>query len=290
MKHFAFLLVCFVALSAQAAELQDRAWMNLYPDKAPGATGEGDKHTPAMQVYLPEKGKATGGTIVVLPGGGYGGLAMDHEGKQIGEFLNQNGITAFVVRYRLGSAGYRHPIEMNDAKRALRTVRANAKEWGLDPNRIGIMGFSAGGHLASTVSTHFDAGDANSSDPVERVSSRPDCSTLVYPVITLGKFTHQGSKSNLLGKDPAQELVDLLSNEKQITKDTPPTFLMHSISDKAVPVENSDMYAGRLAENGVKYTYVRGELGGHGVGLKDTWKPQWLAWLRELGYAAKEEK
>jgi acetyl esterase/lipase len=281
--------VLMAALVAVGAEVKDREWINLYEGPAPGATGEGEKHTPAIQPYLVPKEKATGATVIVFPGGGYGGLAMDHEGKQIGEFLNSNGITAFVLRYRLGSSGYRHPVEMNDAKRAIRYVRSHAKEWGLDPGRIGIIGFSAGGHLASTASTHFDDGDASAQDPVERVSSRPDSTTLVYPVITMGKYTHQGSKQNLLGKDPDASLVELMSNEKQVTDKTPPTFLMHSISDKAVVVQNSDMYAGALAAHGVPYAYVRGELGQHGVGLTDGWKPQWLAWLRETGYAAKEE-
>lgn len=286
--HSLFVTLLLLASCARAApELKGRSWLNLYDGPAPGALGEGEKHTPAIQPYLPPEDRATGATIVILPGGGYGGLAMNHEGKQIAEFLNSHGITAFVVRYRLGSGGYKHPIMMHDAQRAIRTVRANAKEWNLDPNRIGIIGFSAGGHLASTVSTHFDAGKLDPMDPIDRVSCRPDCSTLVYPVITMGRYTHRGSRNNLLGANPDPRLIDLLSNEKQLTKETPPTFLMHSIDDKAVVVENSDMYAGQLAMNGIKYTYVRGELGPHGVGLTDQWKPQWTKWLQELNYAAK---
>ncbi len=186
---------------------------------------------------------------MVLPGGGYGGLAS-HEGKDYALWLNQAGITAFVLKYRLGSSGYRHPIMLNDAARAIRTVRSHADEWKIDPKRIGIMGSSAGGHLASTMLTHFDGGKTDDADEIERQSSRPDLGILCYPVITMGEYTHQGSRNNLLGQNPPEELVKLLSNELQVTPQTPPTFLWHTAEDGAVPVENSLMFADRAAQGG----------------------------------------
>ena len=204
------------------AEVKDP--IALWPNAAPGALGKEEKDIPAITPYVPELDKGAGAALVVCPGGGYGGLAQ-HEGKDYALWLNQHGITAFVLRYRLGSNGYRHPAMLNDAARAVRLVRARAGEWKLDPHRIGIMGSSAGGHLASTLLTHFDSGKPDADDPVERQSSRPDIGILCYPVITMGERTHQGSKNNLLGKEPTPELVKLLSNELQVTKETPPCFI-----------------------------------------------------------------
>lgn len=268
----------------RAAELSNEASLNLWPDKAPGAQSDAPEDTPAVQVFLPDAAKRTGASIVVCPGGGYGGLAP-HEGATVGKFLADHGVTAFVLRYRLGPK-YHHPIELGDAQRAIRFVRANAEEWKLNPKRIGIMGFSAGGHLASTASTHFTTGTPKSEDPVERVSSRPDLQVLIYPVISMGPQGHLGSRENLLGKAPRAELVELLSNEKHVTKDTPPAFLVHSTVDAAVPVSNSDMYSDALKSAGIPYEYVRGEIGGHGFGLTDKWTPQWLAWLHKMKFAA----
>src|SRR5262245_25245669 len=185
----------------------------LWPEGAPGALGKSSNDIPTLTVFLPPADKASGAAIVVCPGGGYGGLAP-HEGADYALFLNQQGVTAFVLRYRLGSQGYRHPRMLEDAQRAIRTVRARAAEWKIDPKRVGIMGSSAGGHLASTALTHFDAGSSNDPDPIERQSSRPDVGILCYAVITMGPNTHQGSKNNLLGKEPSPGLVELLSNEK----------------------------------------------------------------------------
>ena len=278
-------LLLALGLSAAAAELKDERTFNLWPDKAPGQLGDAPSDIPAVQVFLPPAKVATGASVVVCPGGGYGVLAP-HEGPVVGKWLAKNGVTAFVLRYRLAPK-YHHPSMLSDAQRAIRFVRANARQWNLDPKKIGIMGFSAGGHLASTAATHYTAGDEKSDDPIERVSSRPDLQILIYPVIKMGPGGHEGSKNNLLGKDASQQMIDLFSNEKQVMKDTPPAFLMHSVADKGVPVGNSDDYAAALKAAGVPYEYVRGELGPHGVGLQDTWTPQCIKWLQSLGFAAK---
>ena len=258
----------------------DKAVVNLWPDKAPGALGDAPADTPSVQVFWPEK--PTGGAIVVCPGGGYGGLAK-HEGPVIGEWMASNGIAAFVLKYRLGPK-YHHPVELGDAQRAIRLVRANAAAWNLDANRIAIIGFSAGGHLAGSAATHYTAGDANSADPVERVSSRPDAHILVYPVVTMGPKTHGGSKRNLLGENPSQELVDLMSNEKQVNAKTPPAFLVHSVEDKTVPVENSDMYRDALKAAGVPCEYVRVQKGSHGFGMQKFWTDDCIKWLKSLKF------
>jgi len=194
--------------------------------------------------------------------------------------MAKNGITAFVLKYRLGSAKYRHPVELGDAQRALRIVRANADAWKIDPKRIGIMGFSAGGHLASSAATHYTGGEPNSADPIEKASSRPDIQILIYPVITMGPGTHMGSRNNLLGPKPDQALIDLMSNEKQVNDKTPPAFLVHSTLDKTVPVSNSDSYVEALKKFNVPHEYVRGEIGGHGFGLTKDWDEKCLTWLR----------
>jgi acetyl esterase/lipase len=239
------------------------------------------------------KAKATGAAVVICPGGGYGGLA-NHEGEHYARFLNESGIAGFVLKYRLGSGGYRHPIMLGDAARAVRTVRARAGEWKLNPKQVGIMGSSAGGHLASTLLTHFDAGKPDSADAIERVSSRPNLGILCYAVITMGTFTHQGSKHNLLGKDPSPELVKLLSNELQVTKDTPPCFLWHTWEDNGVPVENTLQFADALRKAGVPFDLHVYQKGGHGLGLGGRdWDPArrlpWTAdlvfWLKAQGFA-----
>jgi acetyl esterase/lipase len=230
---------------------------------------------------------------VICPGGGYGHLA-DHEGSHYARWFNEQGIAGFVLKYRLGPAGYRHPAMLQDAARALRIVRARAEEWKLDPKRIGIIGSSAGGHLASTLLTHFDAGKPDASDPIERVSSRPDLGVLCYPVITMGELTHGGSKKSLLGDNPPPELIRELSNELQVTKDTPPCFLFHTAEDKAVPVENSLNFASALKKNTVPFELHVYEHGPHGVGLgskvygggeRHAWTFECVRWLKERGFA-----
>lgn len=230
--------------------------------------------------------------MVICPGGGYGGLAP-HEGGDYARFLNEHGISGFVLKYRLGSAGYRHPVMLEDAARAVRTVRARASEWNINPQKVGVMGSSAGGHLASTLLTHFDVGKPGDADPIERQSSRPDLGILCYPVITMGEFTHQGSKENLLGKNPSPELVQNLSNELQVTKETPPTFLWHTWEDTAVPVENSLQFAAALRKAGVPFDLHIYQKGPHGLGLgtrqwdpehRHPWTQDCVYWLRVQGF------
>ncbi|MGP0068366.1 MAG: alpha/beta hydrolase [Isosphaeraceae bacterium] len=240
----------------------------LWPDGVPGSKGsDPDKDVPTLTVWLPKSEVATGSAVVVCPGGGYGMLAIDHEGKQVAEWLNSMGVMAFVLKYRLGPR-YHHPAMLQDAGRAIRTVRANAGHWKLDAHKIAILGFSAGGHLASTAGTHFDPGKPDAEDPIERVSSRPDRMILVYPVIALATpFGHSGSLRNLLGDKPSSELVESLSNERQVTRETPPTFLVHTDADKGVPAENSLLFALALRKAGVPVELHLFERGPHGLGL-----------------------
>jgi acetyl esterase/lipase len=259
----------------------------LWPKGAPGAVGTTDKDKPTLTTYLPPAGKGNGTAVVVCPGGGYGGLAIGHEGKEIAEWLTERGIAAFVLEYRLGPR-YRHPAPLQDAQRAIRTVRSNAKALGVNPGRIGIWGFSAGGHLASTAATKFDKGKADDPDPIERVSCRPDFAILCYPVISLEKpHAHWGSRENLLGKSPGEKLVQSLCNHKQVTKETPPTFLFHTKTDGPVPVQNSEMFYEACQKAGVPAKLVLFDKGPHGVGLarKDPvlskWPLQLEGWLRE---------
>jgi acetyl esterase/lipase len=269
----------------------------LWPDGAPGALGQQDKDIPTLTPFWPDPAKATGAAIVICPGGGYGGLAP-HEGRDYARFLNESGIAGFVLKYRLGSGGYRHPVMLQDAARAVRLVRARASEWKVDHKRIGIMGSSAGGHLASTLLTHFDAGKPEAADLVERQSSRPNLGILCYAVITMGQFTHQGSKANLLGKDPAPELVRELSNELQVTKDTPPCFVWHTYEDNAVPVENSLQFAEALRRAGVPCDLHIYQKGPHGLGLgtrewnpekRHPWTRDCIFWLQVQGFVKTTE-
>ena len=277
--------VLAISLCSVISQAQTNQAFPIWPDGAPGALGKEDKDNPTLTPYLPEAGKQSGAAIVICPGGGYGGLAQ-HEGVDYARFLNELGIAGFVLKYRLGSAGYRHPVMLQDAARALRTVRARAAEWNLDPHRVGIMGSSAGGHLASTLLTHFDGGHEGDADRIERQSSRPDLGILCYAVITMGEFTHQGSKANLLGKDPSPELVRLLSNELQVTKETPPTFIWHTWEDKAVPVENSLQFAEAMRQAGVPFDLHIYQKGGHGIGLgSNKWDPEHRhPWTQDLIY------
>jgi acetyl esterase/lipase len=258
----------------------------LWPNGAPGAVGTEPADTPTLTVFLPPPDKANGTAVVVCPGGGYGGLAVDHEGKQIGEWLNNLGVTAFMLKYRLGPR-YRHPAPLQDAQRAIRTVRARAKEWNLDPKHIGIWGFSAGGHLASTAGTHFDDGKSDAEDVIERASCRPDFLILSYPVISMKPpFTHMGSRNNLLGKEADAKLVENLCNDQQVTAKTPPTFLFHTATDTVVPPENSILFYTALRKAGVPGEMHIYEKGPHGVGLaqKDpilsSWPDRLAAWLK----------
>jgi acetyl esterase/lipase len=239
---------------------------SLWTNAAPGALGDAPKDIPTLTPFYPSPEKATGAAMVICPGGGYVHLAP-HEGEGYAHWLNSLGITAFVLKYRLGSDGYRYPAMFQDATRAMRIVRANAEAWHLDPHRIGIIGSSAGGHLASTVLTHFDSGKPDDADPVERVSSRPDIGILCYAVITMGGLTHHGSKVSLLGTNASPELVRELSNELHVTKETPPCFLWTTFEDKTVPMENTIMFAEALRKAGVPFDLHVYQKGGHGMGL-----------------------
>lgn len=288
MKILLALLAAFFCLGMVAEAQVSPVALEAFPlwkNGAPGALGNDVKDIPTLTPFLAPKEIATGAAVVVLPGGGYGGLA-EHEGKAYAEWLNTLGVHGFVLKYRLGSAGYRHPRMLEDAARAIRIVRARGETWGVDPKRVGIMGSSAGGHLASTALTHFDAGNSASEDLVEKESSRPDLGILCYPVITLGHFTHEGSKKNLLGPNPSEELVKYLSNELQVTKDTPPTFLFHTVEDLAVPVENSMMFAEALRKNGVSFDLHIYEKGRHGIGLANghPWTKDCAAFLKTHGF------
>jgi acetyl esterase/lipase len=277
---FSFLIVCSVSGQGDKAKPQR---LGLWNKRAPIGDGKFQEAEAYITLYRPEK--ANGTAIVICPGGGYGGLVTGAEGHGIAAWLNRQGITGVVLEYRL-PAGRSH-VPLYDAQRAIRTVRGHAKEWGLDPARIGIMGFSAGGHLASTAGTHFDMGDANAPDPVERVSCRPDFLILVYPVITMGGKGHSGSRNNLLGKKPDAKLIELFSNETQVTDKTPPTFLAHAKDDKPVPPENSQMFYAALKAKKVPAHYLELPSGGHGLnGYKgpmwDAWQEGSLKWLSEM--------
>jgi len=254
--------------------------VELWNKQAPNGDGTFQKTEVFMTVHTPAS--PNGAAVVICPGGGYGGLVTGAEGHGIAAWLNRHGITGIVLEYRL-PAGRSH-VPLLDAQRAIRTTRAHAKEWKLDPARIGIMGFSAGGHLASTAGTHFDAGDASATDPVQRVSCRPDFMILVYPVITMGDKTHGGSRTNLLGKNPDAKMIELFSNEKQVTAKTPPTFLAHAKDDGPVPPANSQMLYDALRANNVEAEFLLLPSGGHGLNgyrgpMWDAWQEQSLAWL-----------
>ena len=214
--------------------------VELWLGGAPGAKGKEAKDKPTITVYLPMGSNATGIGVVICPGGGYGHLAMDHEGRQIAEWLNSFGVAGVVVNYRHMGKGYGYPAPLDDAHRAMRFVRSNAGLWGIDADKIGVIGFSAGGHLASTTATLFDKGYGKAGDDLDKFSSRPDFSVLCYPVISTTEwFTHKGSRKNLLGKDADDKLARLMSTELQVTEDTPPTFLLHANDDEGVLPENS---------------------------------------------------
>jgi len=289
------LIVVWLLASAQTPQaaplIQDPQTILLWPGGAPGAVGDEDRDKPALTIYMPPSTAGPMTAVIVAPGGGYRNLSMNKEGRAPANYLNTLGIAAFVLRYRLGPR-YHHPIELGDAQRAIRTVRARAAEWHLAPDRIGFMGFSAGGHLASSASTHFDAGKADAADPIERVSSRPDFAILGYPVISFVEpWTHQGSKTNLLGESPDAALARSLSSETQVTSSTPPTFIYHTTADTVVPVENAVAYFLALRKAGVTAEMHVFRNGAHGSGLaqQDPALAEWprlLAnWLRVSGFA-----
>ena len=262
----------------------------LWPDGAPGAKGTEEKDQPSLTVYPAWAEKATGTAIVICPGGGYAHLAVGHEGEQIAHWLNSIGVTAFVLRYRLSP--YQHPAPMQDVQRALRLVRSRSADWEIKPDQIGVLGFSAGGHLASTAATHFDNGEQTASDPIEKTSCRPDFAILCYPVISLldEPISHKGSRKNLLGENANPELVQDLSNHKRVTAMTPPTFLWHTTQDRGVPPQNSILFYLACMEAGVSAELHVYEKGPHGIGLgkkypeASQWPVQCEAWMKGHGW------
>lgn len=291
-----FLLLAAVLAFATLAGVRADGPIRLWEGDAPGALGTADHDIPTLTPFLPAAGTANGTAIVICPGGGYGGLAP-HEGPGYAEYLAGKGIACFVLKYRLGSKGYRHPVMMGDVQRAIRFVRANAAKWGVDPARIGVMGSSAGGHLATTAVTHFDAGKADAADPIDRASCRPDFGVICYGVISLEDgVTHAGSKKNLLGAAPDPKLVELLSNDKQVTKETPPCFVWTTGEDKAVLPENSFRFVQSLRKNGIAFDFHVYEKGPHGIGLSQgkngvpagdvhPWGKDLIFWLQQHGWA-----
>jgi acetyl esterase/lipase len=295
MHHFMLAIVLSAAvLASPAAAAEASKTELLWPNGAPGAKGDQPGDKPTLTICLPDPSLANGAAVIVCPGGGYAHLAVDHEGRQIAAWLNSLGVAAFVLEYRHHGEGYRHPAPLDDAQRAIRTARARAAEWKLDPQRIGIMGFSAGGHLASTAGTHFDRGNPAAEDPIARASCRPDFLILCYAVIAFDEpYTHRGSQENLIGKNAPADLVRSLSNEKQVTKETPPTFLFHTDADTAVPAENSVNFYLALRKAGVPAELHVFRPGQHGLGLaKDTpgtseWSKCCEGWLKSQGFLTK---
>ncbi len=274
--------ICLVTSSVAGEPLR----LSIWPEESPLGNGMSEKVEVPITVHLPAQGRVTGAAMVICPGGGYGGRVVEGEGHGIARWLNSNGIAGVVLEYRLPNGNYHRP--MLDAQRAIRVVRSHAAEWKLDPRRVGIIGFSAGGHLASTVGTHFDTGNTKSTDPIERLSCRPDFMVLVYPVITMGENTHLGSRNNLMGASPPVELIELLSNEKQVTDKTPPAFLTHARTDAAVPVAHSQIFYEALKAHGVPVEFQEFPEGNHGYnGYKgkewDGWQKRSLEWMGERG-------
>jgi acetyl esterase/lipase len=307
------LLAFFLALAGVAGSLTAMAadsnplvlslWNGTPPNPQPaGQASEREREgaitwvrhvqNPSIEVRLPARGNATGQAVVVCPGGGYGGLAYDWEGSDFAGWLNSHGVAAIILTYRLpvdGDVAHQKWLcPLLDAQRAIRVTREHAADWGINPAKVGIMGFSAGGHLASTAGTHFDAGDANAVDPIDRLSSRPDFMILVYPVITMqAGVTHMGSRTNLLGENPSEDLVRHYSNELQVTDQTPPTFLVHAGDDDAVPVQNSLLFHAALVAHKIPAELHVYPKGGHGFSLAlgrgrlTTWTEVCARWLAE---------
>jgi acetyl esterase/lipase len=265
--------------------------LDLWQGKAPLGDSQFEPAEVWLTIHRPPADQANGAAVVICPGGGYGGLVMEGEGHGIARWLNKSGIAGAVLQYRLPKGNYHRPLL--DVQRALRVVRARAKEWQLDPKRIGVMGFSAGGHLASTAATHFDSGDSSAADPVARASCRPDFQILVYPVISMGEQGHGGSRANLLGGSPAPALIELFSNEKQVTAQTPPAFVTHAQTDAVVSVANSRMYCAALKTCQVPVEFQEFTEGNHGYnGYQgkewDAWQKRSLEWLAEQGLLKKK--
>lgn len=298
MKKLLFPLMMLFALTVLAQEKEIKLYPKGVPNSKPAPADyvedDSNNHAklvtdPTITPYLPEKGKATGTAVVICPGGGYSGLAIEHEGRMVAKKFNEIGVTAFVLKYRLPSDKImvdKTIGPLQDAQRAIQIVRERASEWGVDPAKVGIIGFSAGGHLASTAETHFNKVVI---DNPKNTSVRPDFALLLYPVITFGEMAHRGSQINLIGKDAPKELIDLYSNEKQVTPNTPPTFIVQAEDDKTVPVQNSLIFYEALLANKVKAEMHLYQAGGHGFGLNnktttDQWFDRCANFLKQNGF------
>jgi acetyl esterase/lipase len=306
--HALALTLTMTALLSDARAADPVKEILLWPAGHPGNAGgeptvagspewlELDKENPSITPFLPEPDKRTGSAVVICPGGGYGNHAMGHEGQAIAEWLRERGVAGIVLRYRCGGGKSGQPAPLEDVQRAIRTVRSRASEWGIDPERVGVLGSSAGGHLASTAATMFDddnqdGGQANAADPIARLSSRPSFAVLLYPVISMDKsVTHGGSRENLLGKNPPDEMVAQWSTDRRVTHRTPPTLIIATSDDKAVPVKNSLLFYEALLAHNVPAEMHIWETGGHGFGLRggdrpvDQWAEQLEPWLRVHGH------
>jgi acetyl esterase/lipase len=262
--------------------------IKLWDKQTPAYQSEFGQEVPSLTPYILNSEKPHA-AMIVCPGGGYYGKAP-HEGEPVALWLNRIGLSAFVLDYRVFP--YHHPVPMLDALRAIRTVRFHCTRWNIDPHKIGILGFSAGGHVASTAATHFDPGNPDAFDLIDRVSSRPDALVLCYPVITLKEFRHDGSRVALIGENPPEELVHSLSNETQVTSSTPPTFLWHTANDDGVPVENSLLFANSLSQYKIPFDLHIFQDGPHGVGLAEdnptlsVWTRLCENWLRSIGFTS----
>lgn len=284
-------MLCLAQPSPDAPVPGAQKTILLWPGGAPGALGDEDTDKPTLTIFLPAENPTKTG-VVVAPGGGYQHLAMEKEGFAVARWLNEHGVAAFVLKYRLGPT-YHHPVELGDAQRAIRMVRANAVEYGVAEDHVGMWGFSAGGHLTATAGTHFDTGRADATDGIEKKGSRPDFLILAYPVITLADpSAHSGSRKFLLGDTPDPALVQSLSAETQVTSQTPPTFLFSTTDDKTVPIANSVIFYEALVKGGVPVEMHIFQHGAHGAGLAPTnpqlsvWPDLLIKWMRERGYAA----
>lgn len=295
MKPSAYLTVLLASfIMTQSINAEELPHIPLWAKEVtPYAKGESDIDQPFVDVYLPDEKKRNGAAVIVCPGGGYGGLALDHEGHQIGQFYNSFGVTAFVLHYRLGSHQYHFPTQLADVQRAIRYARSQSSQYHLDPKRIGVMGFSAGGHLASMAATKFDEKAYPASDTIDQVSARPDFAVLCYPVISMNsEFTHKGSRKNLLGEEKLKnpKAIDHVSSDLNITDQTPPTFLFHTNEDTAVPPENSIRFYLGLRQHQIPAELHLYQKGPHGVGLQKgdpilgTWGGHLQDWLRSNGF------
>ena len=289
MRKLLFLMLCLFPVSLYGQILTPET-LPLWDNGAPDAVGDADSDQPTLTVYQPATNTATGTAVVICPGGGYGMLAMDHEGHDVAKWLNSHGITAFILKYRHAPA-YKHPTPLRDAQRAIRMVRHNAATWGVDAEKVGILGFSAGGHLAATTGLQFAWEDEMATDEIGQQSARPDFMVLVYPVMSMSEsYMHEGSRNNLIGKDAPASLGDLMSHEKQVTGQTPPAFLIHTTMDKAVPPENSIYFYLAMREAGVDAEMHIFEKGRHGFGLAPDdpvlsgWPALAADWIRTKGF------